>query len=312
MKSSKTTRRFTPKVLNHVYQRTVNGYVIFYSISDYLVYFTTLCINSRKYRVKLLMVSLMQDHIHLSAIASSAKDLSNFMREVSKQFSANHNSVCHYSGSLFERPFGSAPKYGDKAVRTNLIYVGNNGPERKLVDHAEDYRWSFIAYASSDHPFSEKLVVRRASSKMRRSLAEVKAAYAKGRPMAYMQLKRIFSSSCRKEKEQITDFIINTYNVIDYEAAISYFGDYDTMLLAMHSTTGSEHDINEVVIGKSDACYAKMVTICMKELGLKDIHDVLALDDEAKMEVFQLLHSKTDALLEQICAFLRIPFKKLK
>ncbi|MBR6456992.1 MAG: hypothetical protein IKS71_00195 [Bacteroidales bacterium] len=84
------------------------------------------------------------------------------------------------------------------------------------------------------------------------------------------------------------------------------------MLLAMHSTTGSEHDINEVVIGKDDKCYAKMAAICMKELGLEDIHDVLAMDDEAKMEVFQLLNAKTDALLEQICAFLRIPFKKLK
>ena len=308
----KTSRRFSRGVLNHVYQRTVNGFVIFYCISDYLVYFTTLCVIAPKYRVKLLMVSLMPDHIHLGVIADRAKDLSGFMQEVSKYFAFNHNEVCHHSGSLFQRPFGSAPKYGDKAVRTILIYIANNGPERKLVNNAEDYRWSFVAYAASDHPFSEKLVIRRASSRMRRALSEVKATYAKGRPMDYWQLKRLFSSLCRKEQEQLTDFIINTYNVIDYKAAIMYFGDYDKMLLAMHSTTGSEYDINEVVVGKDDRCYANMTAICMKELRLKDIHDVLALDDEAKMEVFHLLNAKTDALLEQICAFLRIPFKKVK
>jgi hypothetical protein len=45
-------------------------------------------------------------------------------------------------------------------------------------------------------------------------------------------------------------------------------------------------------------------------LGLSDIHDVLALDDDAKMDIFQLLSAKTDALLEQIAAFLRVPIKK--
>ncbi|MBR6456991.1 MAG: transposase [Bacteroidales bacterium] len=186
MRTSKAKRRFSPKVLNHVYQRTVNGFVIFYCISDYLVYFTTMCITAPKYHVRLLMVSLMPDHVHLGVIADRAGELSGFMQEVSKTFAHNHNEVCHHSGSLFQRPFGSAPKYGDKAVRTILIYIANNGPERKLVQNAEDYRWSFVAYAASDHPFSEKLVVRRASCKMRRALTEVKATHAKGRPMDYM------------------------------------------------------------------------------------------------------------------------------
>lgn len=307
----KTSRHFSRGVLNHVYQRTVNRFVIFYCISDYLVYFTTMCVVARKYRVRILMVSLMPDHIHLSVIASSRQDLSAFMRELNKSFSYHHNRVCYSSCSLFDSPFGSAPKYGDKAVRTNLIYVANNGPERRLAVKAEDYRWIFLAYAVSDHPFSEKLVVRRASSKMRHALSEVKSTFVKGKPMAYMQLKRLFSKLNSREKEQLTDFIIYTYNVIDYPAAIKYFGSYENMLLAIHSTTGSEHDINEVVIGKSDAHYAKMASVCLKELGLKDIHDVLALDVEAKMEVFQLLQARTDALLEQICAFLRIPFNKV-
>lgn len=306
----KTSRHFSRGVLNHVYQRTVNRFVIFYCISDYLVYFTTMCVVARKYRVRILMVSLMPDHIHLSVIASSRQDLSAFMRDLNCNFSLKHNFVCYRQGQFFESPFGSAPKYGDKSVRTNLIYVGNNGPERKLCKKAEDYRWNFLAYAISDHPFSEKLVIRRASWNMKKAIQEVRGCYKQNDPLSYRQLQRLYSTLDHQEKEQLTDYIINLYNVIEYNAAIRYFGTYGNMLLAMHSTTGSEHDINEVVIGKSDACYAQMVYVCLKDLRLKDIHDVLEFDIERKMEVFDLLRAKTDGLPEQIAAFLRIPCHK--
>lgn len=307
--SMKTSRKFSRGVLNHVYQRTASGYVIFYCICDYLVYFTLLCLMVRKYRIRLLMVSLMTDHIHLSVIASGANELSLFMHEISRTFAYRHNIVCHHSGSLFERPFGSAPKYGDKAVRTNLIYVGNNGPERHLAKKAECYRWSFIAYAVNDHPFSEKIVLRRASKSMRRAINEVKGTFSRSKPMEYLRLKRLMASLSEKEKEQLTDFIINTYNAIDYTEAARYFGGYENMLVAMHSSTGSEYDINEVVIGKSDVYYGQMEAICMKELGLNDIHDILSFDNDSKMEVFRMLCSKTGAPLRQIAAFLRLKIK---
>ena len=145
---------------------------------------------------------------------------------------------------------------------------------------------------------------------MKKALSEIKSTHQKGCPLSYAQLKRLFSRLDRKEKEQLTDFIITLYNVIDYKSAIRYFGSYEEMLVALHSNTGSEYDINEVFVGKSDAHYARMVSICMKELKLKDIHDVLALDIGAKMDIMQMLMARTDALPEQIAAFLRIPFEK--
>lgn len=57
MKTSQ--RRFSKGALNHVYQRTLNGFLIFYSVSDFLVYFTILCVVASKYHVRILMVSLM-------------------------------------------------------------------------------------------------------------------------------------------------------------------------------------------------------------------------------------------------------------
>ena len=97
---------------------------------------------------------------------------------------------------------------------------------------------------------------------------------------------------------------------MEYKTAIRFFDSYEDLLIALHSNTGSEHDINEVFVGKSDACYAKMISIVMNHLYLNDIHDMLKLSMDEKFELFQLLSMKTDALPEQIAAFLHIPVRK--
>ena len=132
-----------------------------------------------------------------------------------------------------------------------------------------------------------------------------------GKYLRYRQLQRLFKPLVHKEKEQLTDFIISLYNIIDYENAASMFDSFDDMLNAMHSNTGSEYDINEVFIGKSDAHYAKMMSLVLDKYDFKDIHDVLRLSPEKKDDVFQLLMANTDALPEQIAAFLRMPVKKI-
>ena len=293
-------------VLNHCYQRTVGGVLLFYSVSDYLVFYTILCTVSRRYRVRILSVSLMPDHLHLSVIAETSVDLSGFIGTCTRWFSRVHNSVCHSSGPLFDSPFGSAPKYGDKKVRTNLIYVGNNAPERKLCHKAEDYRWAFLPYAVSKHPFSEPLILRRVSYALRMAVNEVRATYKQARPISYTQLRRLYGKLEKNEKEQLTDYIISTYNVINYQEAIRYFGSYEQMLLAMHSTTGSEYDIQEHFTGKSDACYARISSILMRELRLQDIHDILSWPVEERLRILRRLQGRTEATSQQLAAFLRI------
>ena len=303
-------RLFYKNIIHHIYQRSADGYLLFYNVSDYLVYFTIMCINAQKYDVHLLMTSFMPDHIHHSACAERAKNLSEFMKETTRLYAVENNLTCNREGPLFQHPFGSAPKNGDKKGRANLIYVGNNGPERHLGKNAEDYRWSFLAYATSDHPFSDPLKIRKASNKLQKAIKEVKLAAEQWRYLHYNQLQRLFRGLEKREKEQLTDFIISTYNVIDYEFASKLFNSYDDMIVAMHSNIGSEYDINEVFIGKSDAHYARMVSIVIKECGFKDIHDMFKLSIDRRFELYKLLCSKTEAFPEQIAAFLRLPVKK--
>lgn len=284
--------------------------MIFYNDLDRLAFFTRFCVTARRHSVRVYGLVLMDDHVHGSYVVDSMTILSVFVKEYTGPFAQDQNKYCGRKGILFRRHFGSAPKKGDKAARTNLIYLGNNPVERRLCQKAEDYRWNFLAYSHSDHPFSEKLVLRNASSALRDAIGEVKAMRCQDKPLSYRLLKRIFHKLGPMETEQLTDFIIGLYNVIDYESAIRFFDSYEEMLRAMHASTGSEYDLNEVFVGKSDAHYRRMEEIVMQKLNLADIHDILGWEDGKKYEVFQLLRRRTEATSGQIGKFLRMKIKQ--
>lgn len=306
MKSKK--RPFQKDILIHCYQRTADGGVLFYCYSDYLVWFTLICMEARRHKVRILAMCAMPDHVHLTVSADSREELAGFMRNWSSEYVAHFNSVSGMKGRLLDT-FGSAPKYGDKKARTNLLYVWNNPVERRLVARAEDYRWNFLAYARSDHPFSKPLVIRESRWPLQKAVKEVKAQFKMGRAMTYAQLQRLFRTLTPEECQQLTDFIIVTYNVIDYQAALRFFGSYEDLLLAVHANTGTEYDLNEVFIGKSDAHFAKMVSVVMQERKPADIHDILALPLDEKFQVFQLIRKYSYAMSEQIAHFLHMPLK---
>lgn len=298
-------RPFKSGILNHCYQRSADHGLIFYSQSDYLVWFTIVCVTAPRYGVKILGLCPMPDHTHMAVVADTVKDLSGFMGAVNRSFSKMHNETCGLKGSWFESPFGSVPKQGNKQGRNCLIYVGNNPVERQLSVTAAEFRWTFLAYAVSNHPFSEKLVLRKASWNMRNAVREVRAQYKAGKPLRYNLLKRLVKKLNSQEIQQLTDFIINTYNVIDYHEALRFFdGRFEKMTAAMSLSTAKEFDLNETFVGWSDKPYAPMAQLLLKEKELPDIHNFLSWPREEKRNLYQLLKRKTDFMPEQISKFL--------
>lgn len=302
-------RKVYPDIINHCYQRTINGNLLFYNDYDHLTFFTILCVTADKYPgIHVFKVCQMPDHLHQSSAASSKKELSAFTQNYTSVFAKEHNHICYEKGNVFRSPFGSVPKYGDKNARSNLIYVDNNPVERHLVDKAEEYRWNYLAYANSNHPFSEPLIVRYASREMVQAINIVKSRHKCGLYLPYAMIKKMFAPLNSKERKQLTDYIITTYNVLDYAGAIRFFGSYEDMLLADHSVTGSEHSINEVFVGRSDIYYEQMTTHIMSTGRFTDIHDIFRLSFDEKMNLMRFLNQKTDAPLEQIAKYLHIPF----
>ena len=251
----------------------------------------------------------MPDHIHFSVIAPTWYELWRFMQNLQSMFAKEHNITCHRKGSLFKSPFGSAPKTSDKKVRTNINYVANNPVERCLTDRAENYRWTFLAYAVSNHPFSQAIVKSKASKELKRAMAIVDSSHATQLHLKHQTLSKMFEPLDKKECNQLTDYIIAKYSVIEYQTAIHYYGSYDTMLTAIHSNTGEEHDIHDIKEDKTkqnDNVYSKMTKLLIETYHFKDIHDMLGLTLKKKHELFRFLSNNTDTPSYQIAKYLRI------
>ena len=72
-------RRFYDEAPVHVYQRTIDGFNIFYDLEDYLVFYTVFAVSSRKHKVNVLGQSIMIDHLHNFIEAESLDELSRFV-----------------------------------------------------------------------------------------------------------------------------------------------------------------------------------------------------------------------------------------
>lgn len=300
-------RLFIPGVLNHCYQNTPNGALIFYSVRDYLVLLSIIYIASKRYDVVLLAVCFMPDHLHSSSVAESLEEFSGFYGFVTSTFAREMNKEYGFRGPVFNAPFGSVPKIGDKKVRTNLIYVYNNPVERRLTAEAEQYRWNFLAYAHNANPFSEPVVLRHASSRLRYALKMVDARRAEGKYLTHTLLRNLADPLDGREVRQLTDYIITKYSVIRHDEAEKYFGTYEKMLTAIHSTTGSEYDINEVFSGRRDDVYDKITHILLHSGRFCSIRDVLQLPEERRKVLANSLYGMTEATYGQILKYLHLP-----
>lgn len=117
---------FLRGILTHCYQRTVDGYLIFYTIEDFLLFYTLLCTIAPKYRIRIYKVTLMPDHYHLVLTAECFEDLAHFIAELTSRFTKAQNVELQRKGALFEGPFGFSLKKQEKDARSAFIYADNN------------------------------------------------------------------------------------------------------------------------------------------------------------------------------------------
>ena len=301
-------RRFRKGAVHHIYQRTVNGYVINHTRRDYLVFLTLFFTIKKKYRVRILGVCPMVDHYHIVLEADTKEEMSAFNQEFTSKLVKEYNrSLDRTTGRLFPHRFGCAPKRNEKDARSAIAYSYNNAPERHLCERAIEYQWNMLAYATSDHPFSEPIDPKQQSSAMRKSMARVKAFHRSGTALGYSLLNTLFKDISRKESLQLTDFILFTYCDVDFDRAISYYGSLDKMILAIDSNTGSEYDIKEEKVGYSDAVYAQMFKLIKKKTGVTDMKEILKLPLSKRKELCRYLLSQVTFNKRQVEKYLQLP-----
>ena len=299
-------RKFIKDQMNHTYQRAVSGFNIFYEVEDYLVYYTIFSVMSRRYGMVVYGLCLMIDHIHTLTSTSSCMTFSKFMSNVAIQFVKEYNRYHNRVGPLFSECFGSAPKAGLKLLRTAIAYLFNNPVERLLCKRAQEYRWNFLAYAASDNPFSDPLVLKKASRRLRRALKEVDGTVKRNEYMTYVQLKRMFVGMDAREKNQLIDYIIVRYNIIRYDdLTTKCYDGYENMLIAINSNAGSEYEVQELRYGRSDAEYRYLYKY-VHENGFKDAGEVISLPTDSKFNLMVDMMNETSVSKLHICKFLHL------
>ena len=302
-------RRFYRGSLNHIYQRSVNGFNVFYSDEDYLVFYTIFSVCARTSDVIVLGLCLMYNHFHSLIQADSAKGLAGFMDRFTSWFVREYNSFSGRTGQLFKKNYGSAPKSDSKKIRSCINYIGNNPVEKSLCERAQDYRWGFLPYAVSDHPFSDSIVLRDSSSNLRKVIKEIDDMARQNLPLKYVQLRRMFSKLSQREKNQVVEYIIITYSPFDYDAMLSFYGKYEDMVMAMESNTGGEYDLTEDYDAGSDVAYVEMCDYLTQKMGKDYSSGIVSLPIDEKVRMFNELHNHTSATGRQICRFLHIKSK---
>lgn len=307
----KRRRRFVDGECNHIYQRTLNGFNIFYDLEDYLVFYMILSTSARKFRVRILKICLMVDHIHILLEADSCQEMSEFVRYYSSVFVREFNDSIGRKGQLMYKSFGSAPKKGDKKTRSAIVYIGNNPVEKKICANAEEYRWNFIAYLDNDNPFSQNIPPRSRRRILRKAMKEAATDASANRYMSFPKLRWYMSRLNQAEKELFTDFIISLYMPVDKEALLDYYSDLPRMVAAMKASAGSDYDIREKVTPHSDLVYDRMIEVVRVETGLDMVRKVVMFPEERKMElVAKLQKAIPSAQLYQICKFLHLETEK--
>ena len=108
----------------------------------------------------------------------------------------------------------------------------------------------------------------------------------------------------------MTDFIIKTYCVIDFQKAAAYFGGYDKMIAAFDIISGSEHDITEDFIPEPDIAYLEMIKSVKEEGFDLSKKKFLSLDGPEKKALANRLFQTTSASPRQVARFLHLDTKK--
>lgn len=305
-------RLFNADTLQHIYQISNFGRVIFYREEDYLLYYTILFVYSRRFNIKIAKICLMINHIHLLIFAENNSSLSKFMSAVTSVFVREYNSEIGRKGSLFSNQFGCASKEGGKKIRSCFLYIDNNPQEKKICKYAEDYRWNFLQYYYSNNPFSSKLVVRNQSYHFCQAYSFVNICRRKGVVLNYAIQRSIFCKLSFSEKEQMIDYIITSYKVIEYSMIEKYFGNKNDYLIALHSDTGKEFDLEEQWEKFSYRPFYNMIEIVKQKGYIGSNHLFEKMSDKELRIIIDTIRRKNNYSADLISMFLHIDAKHVK
>lgn len=299
-------RKLPSDTFEHIYIRSINQFVIFYSMEDRLVYYTVFAVMVKRYRITVLALALMFDHIHHLIKTISRELYGKFIGVTTSTFAMAYNRDSGRKGPLFHKAYGNSAKRRDKDVRNCIAYNYNNSVEKLLFNRAEQDRWNLLAYIDNPHPFSKEICRKTASKKLLKSMDAVILFHGRNKYLDYPVVRKLFDGLGLEEREQLLDFIISLYLPIDKECLLGFYKSYDAMVLAINSNTGKEYDMNEIFDPESHQDFVRMLELTQRSSFAADPRSIILAPEEQKRKIAKTFMERAGASLNHAKRFLHL------
>ena len=153
-------QQFAPGEVYHVVNRGAQKLTLFLTDHQYHVFIRMMHVYAERYKVTMLAMCLMPNHIHLLIRVEEGGDLSRFVGNTCAQFSRLVNQYQRRSGTLFQGRFHASHVKDSVYFKTALRYIHLNPVKAGLAPHPfgweySDYREAVgkRRYIAGDHEF---------------------------------------------------------------------------------------------------------------------------------------------------------------
>jgi putative transposase len=119
---------------------------VFHKEGDYAAFVDLLAAANNRLPLRILGYVLMPNHFHLVLWPRAAGDLSRWMQWLLTSHVRRYHRHYHSSGHVWQGRFKAFPIEQDEHLVTVLRYVERNPLRANLVERAEDWRWSSLAW----------------------------------------------------------------------------------------------------------------------------------------------------------------------
>ena len=301
----KNNRRFYKQDLYHLYNRSIDGSLLFYTDTDFIVFASIIFSFSRKYAVRLSDVCIMYNHFHIAVRADSREALTSFYKEIMSQLFRIFNARPDKVKIKLARGKSSA-KYDPKKVNNCHLYIGNNPVEKHFCRHAVEYRWNFLKYYNPERILPEAFLPEKRSETLEVALAIVRAAVSHEKPLKHSFFDIYENKLEANEWEALKDYAIRVNNVIDYSDIECTFYSFDDYLALAGVSAGSEYEMKEDNLKEDYGHYAQLKEQS-KAMGFEGNDSRIHESDFDMSGTIRILAFRTSASNLEISRFLHIP-----
>jgi putative transposase len=137
-------RMVLPGIPHHVTQRGNRRERTFFEDGDYALYLDLLAEASERNGVEIWSYCLMPNHVHIVTVPRDADALGRTFRHVHRHYTGYINARMRVTGHLWQGRYSSVAM-DEQHLCAAFRYVALNPVRARLVDRAEDWRWSSTA-----------------------------------------------------------------------------------------------------------------------------------------------------------------------